>query len=219
MMSRVGHGLYSISEAARLTSVKQATLRLWFFDRGDRGRPALAPDYPVVKGSYAISFYDLVDAKVAASLRQLGLSMHKVRELYRELGRLLSKSHPFARQELMHDGTNVWLRAVTSVGEEHFLEILKRQHGIPQVVKPFLTTLTYDQSTLLASEWNIAAGVAVNPSFCYGKPATISSRRPTRILAAAYASNDGDVDAVAAWYRVSAFEVVNAVAFERSFAA
>lgn len=219
MMNRIGHGLYSFSEASRLTSVKEATLRSWFFDKPGRKKPVLAPDYPVVDGSYAISFYDLVDAKVAASLRQLGLSMHGVRQLYRELGRLLEKSHPFAQQELMHDGTSVWIRAVTTLGEEHFLEILKRQHGIPQVVKPFLTALTYDKSTLRASEWTIATGVALNPSFCYGKPATLSSRRPTRILAAAYASNDADVDAVAAWYRVSASEVVHAVEFEQRFAA
>lgn len=218
-MNRIGHGLYSFSEASRLTSVKEGTLRSWFFDKPGRKKPVLAPDYPVIDGSYAISFYDLVDAKVAASLRQIGLSMHKVRQLYFELARLLGESHPFARQELMHDGTTIWIRAVTALGEEHFLEILKRQHGIPQIVKPFLMAITYDKTTQLASEWTIASGIAVNPSYCYGKPATILSRRPTRILAAAYASNNGDAEAVAAWYRVSASEVVDSVEFERRLAA
>lgn len=217
--TRIGHGLYSFSEASRLTSVKEVTLRSWFLGRSGHKKPVLAPDYPIVEGSYAISFHDLVDAKVAASLRKLGLSMHKVRHLYDELGRLLDNEHPFARQELMHDGTTIWIRAVTALGEEHFLDILKRQHGIPQVVKPFLTAITYDKNTLLAAEWTIATGVALNPSFCYGKPTTILSRRPTRLLATAYANNDCDADAVAAWYRVTVSEVNDAVAFERRLAA
>jgi uncharacterized protein (DUF433 family) len=218
-MTRIGHGLYGFSEAALLTRVKTSTLRSWFFEKPGRKKPVLAPDYPMVDGSYAISFYDLVDAKVAASLRQLGLSMPQVRRLYAELVQILAKPHPFARQELMHDGTKVWIRAVTTLGEERFLEVLKRQHGIPEVVRPFLTTIKYDNETLLASEWTIASGVAVNPSYCFGKPATLRSRRPTRVLAKAYAGNDADADAVAEWYGVSRDEVMQSVAFERGLAA
>lgn len=220
MYERIGQGLYSFREAARLADVKVPTLRSWFFGRRDERQPILAPDYPAVQGSYAISFLDLVDARVAASLKTLGLSTQKVRRLYRELQSLLdNERHPFARQELLHDGTNVWLRAVGQLGEEHFLEILKRQHGIPLVVKPFLRSLTYDSRTSRASEWIIAKGVALNPEYCFGKPATNKSRRPTRLLAAAYEANDHDESTVAKWYDVDPQEVLDAVEFEKKLAA
>ena len=219
MFERIGQGLYSFSEAARLAEVKAPTLRAWFFGRRDRRDPILAPDYAAVQGSYAISFLDLIDARIAASLKGNGLSTQKVRRLYAELQDLLSEHHPFAREELFHDGTNIWLRAVGKMGEERYLEILKRQHGIPAVVKPFLKRLTYDGRTSLASEWQIAKGVAVNPEFCFGKPATHRSRRPTRLLAAAYAANDRDESSVAVWYGVDPQEVLDAVEFEAKLAA
>jgi uncharacterized protein (DUF433 family) len=219
MFERIGQGLYGFTEAARLAEVKSSTLRAWFFGRADRRRPVLAPDYKAIRGSYAISFLDLVDARVAASLKAIGLSTQKVRRLHAELQDLLDEHHPFARAELLHDGTNVWLRAVGKMNEERFLEILKRQHGIPQVVKPFLKSLTYDERTSRASEWTIAKGVAVNPEFCFGKPATVHSRRPTRLLAAAYQANDGDASTVANWYGVGPHEVLDAVEFEKKLAA
>jgi uncharacterized protein (DUF433 family) len=219
MFERIGQGMYGFSEAARLAEVSSSTLRAWFLGRSDRRRPVLAPDYQAVRGSYAISFLDLVDARVGASLRGIGLSTQKVRRLRAELQGLLEERHPFARAELLHDGTNVWLRAVGKMNEERFLEILKRQHGIPQVVKPFLKSLTYDERTSRASEWTIAKGVAVNPEFCFGKPATLRSRRPTRLLAAAYQANDADASTVANWYGVEPQEVLDAVEFEKKLAA
>jgi uncharacterized protein (DUF433 family) len=219
MYEKIGQGLYGFTEAARLADLNSATLRSWFFGRGGRRRPVLAPDYAAIQGSYAISFLDLIDARVAASLKGIGLSTQKVRRLYAELQDLLDERHPFAREELFHDGTNIWLRAVGKMDEERFLEILKRQHGIPQVVRPFLKRLTYDGRTSRASEWTIAKGVAVNPQYCYGKPATNRSRRPTRLLAAAFAANDSDERTVAVWYGVEPQEVLDAVEFEKMLAA
>lgn len=179
----------------------------------------LEPDYSAVQGSYAISFLDLIDARVATSLKGIGLSPQKVRRLYRELQQLLDERHPFAREELLHDGTSIWVRAVGKMGEERFVEILKRQHGIPAVVKPFLKSLRYDGRTSLASEWTIANGVAVNPEFCFGKPATNKSRRPTRLLASSYEANNREESTVAVWYNVEPQEVIDAVEFENKLAA
>jgi uncharacterized protein (DUF433 family) len=219
MYERIGQGLYGFTEAARLADIKAATLRAWFFGHGGRMRPVLRPDYAAVQGSYAISFLDLVDARVAASLKEIGLSTQKVRRLYEELQEVLGEQHPFAREELFHDGTTVWLRAVGKLDEERFLEILKRQHGIPLVVRPFLKRLSYDGQPSRASEWTIAKGVAVNPEYCFGKPATHRSRRPTRLLAAAFKANDQDERTVATWYGVEPQEVLDAVEFEKKLAA
>jgi uncharacterized protein (DUF433 family) len=214
MFERIGKGLYGFSEAARLTGLPSARLRSWFFSQSDFRKPVLTPDYQPVQGSYAISFLDLIDARVASALKETGLSTQKVRRIYGELQEMLSERHPFAREELLHDGANVWVKVSGKLGEERFIEILKRQHGIPIVVKSFLKTLSYDGRTSRAFEWNVGKGVAVNPDFCFGKPATIKSRRPTRILADAYAANGEDESVVAAWYGVDEQEVRDAVRFE-----
>lgn len=216
--SRIGHGVYGLPEAARLAGVHPATLRTWFVN--SKKRTALfTGDYEAVDGAYAISFFDLIDAKVASSLRHVGMSMGEVRKVYTALRSLLGEAHPFTRQELLHDGKHIWLRALTDSGVEHYFEVMKLQQGIPEVVRPFLKSLIYDRGTGRASEWGIAEGVAVNPSYCLGKPATVASRRPTRILAAAYRANETDAASVAEWYGVSQPEVLQAVAFESRLAA
>ena len=105
MSERIGHGVYGLGEAAKLTGVNPATLRSWFFSTEKKRRPVLQADYPAVKGSYAVSFLDLVDARVASELRTLGLSMQQVRRLYVELREIVRSEHPFASGELLHDGT------------------------------------------------------------------------------------------------------------------
>jgi uncharacterized protein (DUF433 family) len=219
MAERLGNGVYSFPEAAKLAGVNQSTLRSWFTHAIGR-HPLLTSDYDPVAGKYAISFLDLIDAKVAIALKvDLGVSTQRVRRVYQALQEMLSDSHPFARDEILHDGRNIWVKTVGKLGEDQFVEVLRRQHGFPQVVRTFLRTLSYGPRDHLATEWSIARGVAVNPDFCFGKPTTRSSRCSTRVLFTAYKANDEDEGAVAAWYGVSTAEVRDSVAFESGRAA
>ena len=217
-MRRIGKGVYSFSEAARLTKTKPSTLRTWF--RRDDKRPALRGDYEPVEGRLALSFLDLIDANAVVSLRQLGLSMQQVRLLYAELERMLQTRHPFANRALWHDdGNKIWLKATSLTGDEHCIEVLKRQHGFPEIVRPFLKKVRFAGDTGLVSQWDIEKGVVINPSFAFGKPCTEVSRRPTRVLAAAFHANEGDAHVVAHAYGVTPDEVHDAVTFERGLAA
>jgi uncharacterized protein (DUF433 family) len=215
---RIGNGVYGFPEAAKLAGIHPATIRAWFVQSKKR-KALFSSDYEAFNGAHSISFFDLIEAKVASSLRHVGVSMFEVRKIYNALGALLDENHPFTRQELLHDGKRVWLRALTESGNEHYWDVIQKQQGIPEVVRPFLKSLIYDGGTGRAIEWSISEGVAVNPSFCLGKPATVQSRRPTRLLALAYSANNKDADSVADWYAVSRSEVLQAVAFEEKTAA
>src|SRR5437868_1402762 len=98
MAHLLGHGIYTFSEAARLTGLRPSRIREWF-----RRRPVFQSDYDPIDGDFAISFLDLVDVFVAGQLREHGVSMQTVRKVYKRMADDLKEIHPFCRKELMTD--------------------------------------------------------------------------------------------------------------------
>jgi hypothetical protein len=57
----LGHGIYSLPEAARLTRLRSSRVREWFTGRSGLARKAVfESDYDSVGGDRAISFLDLI---------------------------------------------------------------------------------------------------------------------------------------------------------------
>jgi hypothetical protein len=94
----LGHGIYTFSEAGRLTGLSTRRVRSWFEDREVDGKPhgrgrVFQSDY----GSEGlISFLDLVEVLVAGHMRELGISLIAVRKAYGALRRYLNTQHPSA---------------------------------------------------------------------------------------------------------------------------
>lgn len=219
MQTFLGHGIYSFADAARLLGVSTNRVRAWF--RGwSRGREAVFhTDYETETEALVISFLDLMDACVAVSLRNHGVSMPTIRRVKEELGKLWNTRHPFARQELFTDqsGRRIFLRTADQADEQLFLEILKRQHAMPDVLLPFLKRVEYSPQTQLASQMTLMEGVLINPRRRFGAPIVNESGMPTSILYEAYLANQRDVEAVADWYGVTTEDVNVAIDFESGF--
>ena len=222
MESKLGHGVYSFSEAAQLTELRIARVREWFrgHKRGDaRKGVVFCGDYTPVGGDFAISFFDLVDVFVAGQLREHGVSMQTVRKVFARLGADLGTKHPFCRQELESDGREVFLRGIDDCGKDELVEVLTRQRVFPEIILPFLKKIDYDRVRLLALRWRIADQIVIDPSICFGKPVVIGTRIPTGVLAAAFNANHRDFDLVADWYGITPEQVRSAVQFENKLAA
>jgi uncharacterized protein (DUF433 family) len=217
----LGRGIYSFSEAATLTGLKPSRVREWF--RGKSGevarRPVFSSDYEPVNGEFAVSFLDLIDVYVAGRLRDHGASLQTLRRVYGRMKELLNTEHPFCKRELLSDGKTVFLRAVDEAGREEIVEALTSRGVFPQIIKPFLKKIDYEQVTALAERWHIADQVVVDPALCFGKPVVEGVGIKTAILAAAYQANGKKAEAVADWYGIHPCHVLAAVTFEKSLAA
>lgn len=221
MTTILGNGVYGLSEAARLTRLKTSRLREWF--REETNRPSrsrvFVSDYQDLAGGKAISFLDLIEVFVAGQLREHGVSLQTLRKVRQALKHDLGTKHPFSRQEVRSNGRTVFTIGLDDDGRSEMIDVLNRQRVFAEILLPFLKTIDYDRVSKLASKWSIAKGVVVDPRICFGKPIVADVGIKTSVLANAYTVNDEDAEAVADWYDVLPEHVMDAVRFERSFAA
>jgi uncharacterized protein (DUF433 family) len=219
MVQVLGHGVYSFSDAARLTRLRTARVREWFLPRQSGRAAVFESDYSGETEESIISFLDLIEVFVAGQLRDRGISLQRVRKVHATLSIQLKTDHPFCRKEIRTKGKAVFAVGLDERGRDEIFEVLTRQKVFPQIIRPFLKSLDYHSESLLASRWKIARGIVVNPQICFGQPIVESAGIPTGILSNAYRANGRDVGAVAKWYGLSTEEVKAAVRFERKIAA
>jgi uncharacterized protein (DUF433 family) len=220
-MQVLGHGVYSLPYAARLTHLKPQRVREWF-----RGRPKSATqtsvfqsDYQAVDGDQAISFLDLIELFVAGQLRDRGVSLQSLRKVHEQLKLELGTRHPFCRRELMTKDGQVFTFGLDEQGRAEMIEVLSRQRVFPDILLPFLTRIDYDDATEMAQRWRVSDLILIDPEICLGKSVVHGTGIATSILAASYEANDQDAELVADWFRVHPKHVIAAVEFERSLVA
>jgi uncharacterized protein (DUF433 family) len=221
MQSILGHGVYGLAEAARLTRLPVSKVREWFTGRStDHGLlPVFSSDYESVGVDRAISFLDLIELFIAGRLREQGVSLQSLRKVRAQLQRDLATPHPFCRREVLSDGKKVFVLGLDRDGQEEMIEVLTRQRVFAEILLPFLKRIDYDAITQLASKWSIADRIVIDPALCLGKPIVEEVGIRTRILASAFEANGNDSEHVADWYGVLAVHVLAAVEFESSLAA
>ncbi len=220
-MEILGHGVYSLPDAAKLTRLKPQRVREWFTGRrGTRARASVfQSDYPALGGDRAISFHDLIELFIAGQLRDHGVSLQNMRKVYERLQADLGTRHPFCRREIMTRDGQVFLFGLDPRGREEMIEVLTRQRVFPDILLPFLERMDYDEATEMAKRWCIADLVVIDPTICLGKPIIKGVGISTAVLAASYEANGHDAELVADWFRVHSKHVFAAVEFERNLAA
>jgi len=220
-MDIIGHGVYGLSEAARLTGLRPHRVREWFrVGAGEESRPPVfRSDYQSIGGDRAISFYDLIEVFVAGQLRDHQVSMQSLRKVHEQLQKDLRTEHPFCRREILTKHGQVFTRGLDEQGREELIEVLTRQRVFPEILLPFLSRIDYDDATEMAKRWCIADMVVIDPGINFGKPIVEDVGISTSILASAYRANRNDEERVGAWYNINPRHVLAAVDFERSLAA
>lgn len=212
-MTILGKGIYSASEAARLSGVPVQRIYSWFSYKNRSEQPIINGDYYGVSEHRCLSFLDLIDTLIVGKLRDKGVSLQHLRKIHAVLIDELNTPHPFCKRELLTDGRKVFL-GLSNERDGNLREILTGQHAFPKILKPLLQCVEYDLDSLFARRWNIEKGVIVDPNIQYGKPVVASDGIPTAVLASAYYANCKNVRDVAEWYAISQKSVQIAVKFE-----
>lgn len=214
----LGKGVYTYSDAAKLTRLRTQRVRDWFLGRGDRSH-VFSGDYANSTEEKILSFRDLIEVFIGGQLRERGVSLQTIRKIHHALVKRWSTEHPFCRQEIRTSGTEVFTVGLDEHGREEIAEVLALQRAFPEVIKPFLDQLDYDSANLLAARWHIFNGVVIDPDICFGQPIIEAAGIPTHILATAFHANGQRLKSVADWYGVSMEDVESAVKFENQLAA
>ena len=212
----LGHGVYSFSDAAKYTGLKQSRIREWFRIR-ENGQALFESDYGNVTEQKLVSFRDLIEVFIAGKMRENGIPLAYIRAIHSRLQTKWSDPHPFCQQELRISGKDVFLIGVDAKGRDQIMQVLTGQHVFPKIISPFLNKLDYDGE--IAIRWRIAKGVEINPAFAWGQPVASTSKIPTYILSSSFHANGKQADAVAHWFGVTKDDVLAAVKFEKMLVA
>ncbi len=211
-----GLGIFSFSEASRLTGLEPRRVRRWF---GADGRsPAFSAEFRSPAGHEALSFLDLIDVLIAGKLRERGVSFQALRRAYKNLQKKFGTEHAFSYRNVWTDGKTVFLQEMLQRGEAKLVDMEHRQLVLTRVVQPYLEEIEYDTRDL-ANRWKITDGVVIDPALNFGSPTLEDVGISSYILASAVAANGNDVDKVAVWYDIDPQAVRRAVNFERAIAA
>lgn len=213
MHELVGTGIYSYSEAALLTGLKQRRVRRWF---GADGRdPVFREAFQSKKGRSAIDFLDLIDVLIAGKLRDEGVSFDVLHKVYKNLRDKFNTPHAFCFRDIWTDGRTVFLKHLAESGDEKLVDMEHRQHVLTAVIQPYLDQIVHDPDTLLAQKWNIWDGVIVDPLMNFGWPTIAGTGLSTLMLASEYEANGQDESKVSSIFEVPSEAVLRAVDFQR----
>jgi len=214
-LSRLGVGVYSIAEVARLVEMPYSTARAWYIEKNRQASQILHTDYAGVDGQFVVSFLDLIDANAVRQFRSANVSFAIIRRSYEILSEQLSTSHPFAHSDLDTDGKRILVDASAQIGDASLSDVIDRQ-GFFYEMRNRLKHVEYDEGTKLASRWPIFKDVLIDPDVAYGKPAIDGTSTLTSVISRQYFANGEDAELVADLFSVSESQVLNAMRFERS---
>ncbi len=230
----LGVGIYTRAEAARLIGVTQTRLRRWVGGytyryrhrsvESRRRRPAVVqPKLPVLGGSVALSFVELMELRVVKALVDSGISLQHVRAAASLAARQFDTPYPFAARRVFTDGQRVFATLARDPSVAEMIELSR--DAIDQIIagrvfEPFLDDADFDAVTTLAERWwplGRSIPVVLDPRIAFGAPVVAGARIRTNIVAGM--ASRTTPDETARVYRVSVESVQAAVRFEHQLAA
>lgn len=223
--SYLGTGIYSVAEAARLTRIPPSRIHRWlkgykFHVDGDlhASPPVWRGQLPVLDGTFALGFLDLIELRFVDAFRKEGVSLHHIRLALDRARSILGVEHPFCSQKFRTDGRTIFMDIEDETEDAALLDLVKSQYAFGAVLEPYLRDLEFE-SDQVARWWPLGRKreVVIDPARSFGQPIVARDSVPTSVLAKAAAIEP--IDAVARWYEVSPKTVRDAVFFEKSLAA
>jgi uncharacterized protein (DUF433 family) len=217
----IGRGLYSLTEASRLTRVPIRRIKrwvngYWFTHRGKRqwSEPVIGTEVGLIGGVPVLDFADLMEVRFLSGFRDQGIGWPAIRLAAVRAKEVLSTSHPFSSKRFIVQGRTILAEVQDEAGDRHLLDLIKEQWMFEKVV--------FDQKWLHYEDkdqpqWWTPLGperrVRVHPRRSFGAPIVSPSCIRTRILYGTFLA-EKSVEAVADWYSVEPEAVGDAVNFE-----
>lgn len=213
---RLGFGVYSATEAARLVGLHPDRVRRWvqgyeYLYAGERKRAT-----PVVirEDRRDLTFADLVEVLFVRAFLEHGVTMPVIRKASTAAKELFGVSRPFSLKRFETDGRSIFARIGSDSHEDVVLDLAKRQHVFARVIQPYMKQLDYEND-VAARWWPLGKQepIVVDPKRAFGAPITAHEGIPTHVLYNAVQAGQSEQQ-VANWFEVSLDAVQAAVRFE-----
>lgn len=218
-----GIGAYSPSEAARLIGTSSTSIRRWLFGysyehHGPKTAqpPLWQPQYGEDQEEPILGFRDLIEARMVAKLRKVGIGMPTIRLCLSTAAQIAHDPHPFSSAHFRTDGKRLFLERLSDEGGRDVIDLKTLQHAFPKVVEASFLDLDFDEEK--ATRWFPLAKsreVVADPERSFGQPIVDDGGVPTHRIAQAYVAEGRSVDRVAKLFEIGRKAVKDALAFEK----
>jgi uncharacterized protein (DUF433 family)/DNA-binding transcriptional MerR regulator len=220
-------GIYSLSDAAKLTGVSIWRIRRWLKGYDYRGRKSIKHSNALWQGQLkpvenrtALGFMDLMEVRFVEAFLKRGVSWKTMRRAHERARQEFGMEHPFCTNRFVTDGRRILLQDATEAFDQALIDIAENQREFLKIVEPFFKELEFTDKRMLSRWWPLGKNrnVVVDPVRNFGQPTSAKSGVPTHILARSLAANKS-IDVVARWFEVQPDEVRDADEFEQRLAA
>ncbi|MBI4650579.1 hypothetical protein HY745_04690 [Candidatus Desantisbacteria bacterium] len=158
----LGHGIYTIPDAAHILKMELPTLRRWI--NGYRKVNLVDNNvvhHPIINNintwgeaySRSFNFYTLIELYTIMTLRELGVSFKNIRQARNELSERFKTQFPFASNKLMCDGKRI-LTEFKNKEDEILLQLgTDGQTAFKKIIEPFCHKLEFSLSNEMVERY------------------------------------------------------------------
>lgn len=162
-------------ETARHLRINERTLYRWLHEKA-AGEPLVHAVEAEKRGGPSVPFVAVVEAYVLHALRDLGLSLHKIREAAEAVRREFGEPYGLATRRIATDGVEIFV--------DHAGDLARARDGqrpIREVIEDYLRYITWEADgrtpqRLRLMQYPDVAPVIIDPRFGWGR----QWLRPTR---------------------------------------
>jgi uncharacterized protein (DUF433 family) len=211
---RLGVGLYSVADAARIVGAPVGLIRRWC-----REGEGLIPR-ALGREEWLITFPELMELHFIKMFRDEGVSLSTIRIASERAAAKFHTPCPFSVKRFDTDGTTIFATLQKESSDKVLMEDIARgQYVFEKIVRPFFRKLEYGKNYDLVRFWPLSktGRVVLDPKRKFGKPIDAETGVPTQIIMDALSAGGGQSPAVVArWLDVPLAAVKKAAEFERS---
>jgi len=212
---RLGVGVYSIVDAARLIGATPAVIRSWC-----RESERLIPRTLKIKG--LLTFTELMELHFIKMFRDEGVSLETIRIASEKAAAKFHAECPFSVKRFDTDGIAIFSTLQSAASNKTLIEdVAKGQLVFEKVMRPFFRKLEYGKNFDLVRFWPLSktGRIVLDPSRKFGRPIDAETGVSTHVIAQALSAGGGQAPAVVArWLNIPIAAVKKAAEFERSLA-
>ncbi len=216
---KLGEGYYTVPDAAQILGISAEKLRRWvsgYLKDAERILPMGAlPTYGEGK-SKGFNFYTLIELFTVMQLRDLGITLKKIREARQELAERYENPFPFAYHGIVSSGKQL-LVEIEHEMPDAFLELgTIGQTAFKKVMEPFCKKLDFHPETKLVTRYwpnGKKSSVVVDPHHGYGRPTIKGTNIATETIAQLIRAGESEAN-IAAMYELNEKQVSDVLKYQ-----
>jgi uncharacterized protein (DUF433 family) len=170
-----------------------------------------------VASEKALTFFDLLEARLVKELRALRISLQSIRAAALHAREFFNSPHPFVLRRIRTDGKRIFAEAAAATGDAELLDLVSRQYAIQRIIERSLIYQIEFGPDEAAERWfpvQNSRAIVVDPTRSFGRPIVTEFGVPTQVLFDAFIAEGKDRAAVSRAFEVPVAVVDRAVRFE-----